>query len=79
MNTFVSYIAVLGILALVGLPSFIGHLRDRAIDRQLRDAERGMARTAEPGKIQTKGPRATCGHLSGQISPSKPAQPSIAT
>jgi hypothetical protein len=39
MNTFLEYLFVLALFGLVVLPSLIGHARDRAIDRQLRQAE----------------------------------------
>ncbi|MFD7614692.1 hypothetical protein [Streptomyces sp. NPDC059828] len=74
MSTFLSYVVVLGILVVVGLPSFVGHLRDRAIDRQLRDAERPMARTAVRAE-----PSIVCGRLSGQKSSSRSTEPSTAT
>ncbi|MGV9311288.1 hypothetical protein ACWDR0_03725 [Streptomyces sp. NPDC003691] len=38
MNTFWSYLAVIALAALVTLPALVGHARDRAVDRQLRQA-----------------------------------------
>lgn len=38
MNTFLSYLFVAALLALITLPSFVGFARDRVIDRQLRRA-----------------------------------------
>ncbi|MEN8651018.1 hypothetical protein ABCR94_10335 [Streptomyces sp. 21So2-11] len=40
METVVNYLVVLAIFVLLTLPSFIGHARERRIDRQLRQAER---------------------------------------
>ncbi|MEU5398434.1 hypothetical protein ABZ348_03945 [Streptomyces sp. NPDC005963] len=45
MHTFLGYLIVMGLLALLVLPSLIGHARDRAVDRQLRAAERGPSPT----------------------------------
>ncbi|MGX1881163.1 hypothetical protein [Streptomyces sp. NPDC055287] len=39
MDTFLNYLAVIVVFTLLTLPSFIGHARDRRIDRQLREAE----------------------------------------
>ncbi|MEU9080828.1 hypothetical protein [Streptomyces sp. NPDC048357] len=39
MNTFLSYLTVLAVAALVLAPSLYGVLRDRRIDRQLRAVE----------------------------------------
>ncbi|MGR8008368.1 hypothetical protein [Streptomyces hypolithicus] len=39
METFTNYLAVIVVFVLLTLPSFIGHARDRRIDRQLREAE----------------------------------------
>ncbi|WP_434596296.1 hypothetical protein [Streptomyces sp. A5-4] len=41
METVLNYLVVLVIFVLLTLPSFIGHARERRIDRQLRQAERG--------------------------------------
>lgn len=43
MNTFMEYLFVIALLGLIMLPSLVGHLRERAIDRQLREAELGRA------------------------------------
>ncbi|MFD5136249.1 hypothetical protein ACFWMX_08380 [Streptomyces sp. NPDC058378] len=40
MNTFLSYLAVLVLFALVLLPALVGFARERRIDRALREAER---------------------------------------
>lgn len=39
MNTFLEYLFVIALFALIALPSLVGYARDRAIDRQLRQAE----------------------------------------
>ncbi|MFD9221971.1 hypothetical protein ACFWDI_18610 [Streptomyces sp. NPDC060064] len=39
MNTFLNYLFVLVLFGLITLPAFVGHARERAIDRQLRRAE----------------------------------------
>ncbi|WP_411083216.1 hypothetical protein [Streptomyces sp. cmx-18-6] len=41
MNLFLNYLVVTALFALVLLPAAIGLVRERRIDRQLRDAERG--------------------------------------
>ncbi|ARF75129.1 hypothetical protein B7C62_24955 [Kitasatospora albolonga] len=41
MNIFLDYLVVTALFALVLLPAVVGAVRDRRIDRQLRDAERG--------------------------------------
>ncbi|MFJ8860006.1 hypothetical protein ACIRD8_16415 [Streptomyces sp. NPDC102451] len=46
MNTFLSYLAVTALFALVLLPALVGFTRERRIDRELREAER--RRGAEP-------------------------------
>lgn len=46
MNTFLSYLVVFALAVLVLLPSLVGHARDRAIDRQLRQAEHPAPTTA---------------------------------
>ncbi|MFB4422046.1 hypothetical protein C5F59_013265 [Streptomyces sp. QL37] len=43
MNTFLSYLAVAVLFALVLLPALVGFARERRIDRELRDAQRGRA------------------------------------
>ncbi|MEU0134220.1 hypothetical protein ABZ172_09325 [Streptomyces sp. NPDC006296] len=40
MNTFLSYLAVTALFALVLLPALVGLARERRIDRALRDAGR---------------------------------------
>jgi len=46
MNLFLDYLVVTLLFALVLLPAGLGLARERRIDRQLRDAERGeVART----------------------------------
>ncbi|OEJ29391.1 hypothetical protein AR457_12125 [Streptomyces agglomeratus] len=47
METFLNYLAVLVVFTLVTLPSFIGHARERRIDRQLRQAENPRPRRSE--------------------------------
>ncbi|MEU3825872.1 hypothetical protein GT045_09195 [Streptomyces sp. SID486] len=42
----IGMLATLGILVVLILPSALGALHDRRVDRQLRQAERGPARTA---------------------------------
>ncbi len=46
MTTFLNYLAVLTVFLLLTLPSFIGHARERRIDRQLREA--GNPRPRQP-------------------------------
>ncbi|MFD8118839.1 hypothetical protein ACWECC_08915 [Streptomyces microflavus] len=43
MNLFLDYLTVTALFAFVALPAAIGFVRERRIDRQLRDAERGEA------------------------------------
>lgn len=38
MNAFLEYLFVIALFALITLPSLVGHARDRAVDRQLREA-----------------------------------------
>ncbi len=47
MNLFLDYLTVTALFALVALPAALGLIRDRRIDRQLRDAERGEAARTE--------------------------------
>ncbi|GLJ88122.1 hypothetical protein GCM10017589_07220 [Streptomyces poonensis] len=68
MEALIGTLAVLGILAVLVLPALIGVVRDRRIDRQLREAER---RTLE--EVLPKGP------ANAQKSSSKPTEPSTAT
>ncbi|MEU1125947.1 hypothetical protein ABZ371_20860 [Streptomyces sp. NPDC005899] len=46
MNTFLSFLSIAALFALVLLPALVGAARERRIDRQLREAER--ARAVEP-------------------------------
>ncbi|TXS37970.1 hypothetical protein [Streptomyces sp. OR43] len=46
MNTFQNVMGISAVFALVLLPALIGVVRERRIDRELREAER--ARSAEP-------------------------------
>ncbi len=48
MNTFLNYLAVAVLFALVLLPAVLGLAREHRIDRELRDAER--SREAAPPK-----------------------------
>ncbi|MEU9186326.1 hypothetical protein AB0D14_17605 [Streptomyces sp. NPDC048484] len=50
---------VLGILVLLVLPSVIGIVRDRRIDRQLREAEQGPVRTSRNPRGQKSSSRST--------------------
>ncbi|MEU1482226.1 hypothetical protein [Streptomyces sp. NPDC005752] len=45
MNTFLSYLAIAALFALVLLPALVGLARERRIDRELRDARRGRGET----------------------------------
>ncbi|MGW1292317.1 hypothetical protein [Streptomyces sp. NPDC002533] len=47
MNLFLNYLTVTALFALVALPAAIGFVRERRIDRQLRDAERGEVACTE--------------------------------
>ncbi|GLF94971.1 hypothetical protein [Streptomyces yaizuensis] len=63
-TTLFSWLALLLAAALVLLPSLVGHLRERRIDRQLREAERGHrpsapARAAAPAPGQAAAPAPT--------------------
>lgn len=49
MNTFLNYLFVIALFVLITLPALVGHARERAIDRQLREAE---LREAEPLKSE---------------------------
>lgn len=44
MNLFLNYLTVTALFAFVALPAAIGLVRERRIDRQLRDAERREAK-----------------------------------
>lgn len=48
MNLFLNYLTVAALSAFVALPAAIGLVRERRIDRQLRDAERGEVARTEP-------------------------------
>ncbi|WP_435888136.1 hypothetical protein [Streptomyces niveus] len=70
MNTIGGYLVVLALFALLALPGLIGHLRERAIDRQLRRAEHpdgapeppaGQSRTYAPERRLRHRPRTTAG------------------
>ncbi|MBT2527593.1 hypothetical protein J7E91_19725 [Streptomyces sp. ISL-99] len=50
METFLNYLAVLVLFVLLTLPSFIGHARERRIDRQLRQAENPRPRQPETAR-----------------------------
>jgi hypothetical protein len=39
MDTFVNYLTVILVFALIALPSLVGHARDRRIDRQIARAD----------------------------------------
>ncbi|MDQ0794067.1 hypothetical protein [Streptomyces sp. B1I3] len=43
MNTFLSFLSIAALFTLVLLPALVGAARERRIDRQLREAERGRA------------------------------------
>lgn len=47
MNTFLNYLVVAALFALVLAPVALGLARERRIDRQLREAERGEAAPTE--------------------------------
>ncbi|MBK3586296.1 hypothetical protein OG728_27125 [Streptomyces microflavus] len=47
MNLFLDYLTVIALFVLLALPAAIGFVRERRIDRQLRDAERGEAARRE--------------------------------
>ncbi|MFE7141568.1 hypothetical protein ACFVAG_27820 [Streptomyces sp. NPDC057644] len=49
MNTFLNYLVVAALFALVLAPVALGVVRERRIDRQLREAERGR-RAAGPSE-----------------------------
>ncbi|MFJ8939415.1 hypothetical protein ACIRL0_27415 [Streptomyces sp. NPDC102365] len=50
---------VLGILVLLVLPSVFGIVRDRRVDRQLREAEQGPAKERGPSGDQKSSSRST--------------------
>lgn len=41
MNTFLEYLFVIALLGLILLPALVGNVRERIVDRQLREAELG--------------------------------------
>ncbi|MFE4688588.1 hypothetical protein ACFRH6_00860 [Streptomyces sp. NPDC056749] len=49
MNTFLSYLAIAALFALVLLPALAGLARERRIDRELRDAQRRSRGETPPG------------------------------
>ncbi|WP_097866105.1 hypothetical protein [Streptomyces sp. rh34] len=48
MNTFLNYLVVAALFAFVLAPVALGVARDRRIDRQLREAERGRRAAGPP-------------------------------
>ncbi|WP_328494055.1 hypothetical protein OHS59_15930 [Streptomyces sp. NBC_00414] len=50
---------VLGILVLLVLPAVFGIVRDRRVDRQLREAEQGPAKERGPSRDQKSSSRST--------------------
>ncbi|MDI3408687.1 hypothetical protein [Streptomyces cavernicola] len=54
-RVFLNTLGVLGVFVLLALPSLVGHLHDRRVDRQLRAAERG----ALPKKDQNSSSKET--------------------
>ncbi|MFH9268915.1 hypothetical protein ACH4KN_32350 [Streptomyces sp. NPDC017546] len=48
MNTFLNYLVVAALFAFVLAPVALGVARDRRIDRQLREAERGRREAGPP-------------------------------
>ncbi|GHF43500.1 hypothetical protein PV376_26715 [Streptomyces sp. NRRL_ISP-5395] len=48
MNTFLNYLVVAALFALVLAPVALGSARERRIDRQLREAERGRRAAGPP-------------------------------
>ncbi|MFF3824735.1 hypothetical protein ACFYXN_12830 [Streptomyces griseus] len=48
MNTFLNYLVVVALFALVLAPVAVGAARDLRIDRQLREAERGRRPAGPP-------------------------------
>ncbi|MGW8487595.1 hypothetical protein [Streptomyces sp. NPDC055886] len=53
MNTFLNYLVVAALFALVLAPVALGVVRERRIDRQLREAERGRRAAAGPPEAQS--------------------------
>ncbi|WP_327680455.1 hypothetical protein [Streptomyces sp. NBC_00467] len=54
MNAFLEYLFVIALFALITLPSLVGHARDRAVDRQLREA-RGRLESGRRAAATTAG------------------------
>jgi type II secretory pathway pseudopilin PulG len=61
-------LAVLGILVLLVLPSVIGIVHDRRIDRQIRQAQQAH-RAAEGSRPKTERPKARQGYLTTTVTP----------
>ncbi|MFD5965317.1 hypothetical protein ACFW5W_25445 [Streptomyces sp. NPDC058783] len=55
----VGMLATFGLLVLMVLPSVIGIVRDRRIDRQIREAQEGRGRGKETQKTQKSSSRST--------------------
>ncbi|WP_239112357.1 hypothetical protein [Streptomyces anulatus] len=53
MNTFLNYLVVAALFALVLAPVALGLARERRIDRQLREAERGRRAAAGPPETES--------------------------
>ncbi|MFB7480791.1 hypothetical protein, partial [Streptomyces anulatus] len=60
MNTFLNYLVVAALFALVLAPVALGLARERRIDRQLREAERGR-RAAGPPETRSAAQRGAGG------------------
>ncbi|MGW0554529.1 hypothetical protein ACWDZ6_10060 [Streptomyces sp. NPDC002926] len=54
MNTLLNYLFVVALFGLITLPSFVGHARERAIDRQLREAELRKSELREAELLKTE-------------------------
>lgn len=54
MNTFLEYLFVIALYAPIALPALVGYARDRAIDRQLRQAELRQAGLREAGQPEAR-------------------------
>ncbi|PPS85296.1 hypothetical protein BZZ08_04013 [Streptomyces sp. MH60] len=70
-------LATFGLLVLMILPSVIGIVRDRRIDRQIREAQEGRAREEETQ--QTQPPQKTSTTQPPQKSSDRSTVPSTAT
>ncbi|MGC5346190.1 hypothetical protein [Streptomyces sp. DT171] len=84
MTTFLNYLGILALFALVALPALIGAARDLRVDRALRRAEQGRddgppgaASDARP--VLRRAPVRTSVTGRAQKSSSKPTEPSTAT